>query len=254
MLTRMIVISAVIAALAIGMHAAGLVNLKEVPEELGLSGNEPRHIIVASDITAGREGELQKDFEAVQKLIEKARPGDKIEVFLIHSRAESSQEAIFTAAMPVEEGPMGMAFKRAQKSAQQSFKECWDKSLQAHLGDNRLVQQTDLFGFFRFVSQRVEFRKSKNPALIVLTDGQEVGDGFNFERTIPTEHDLKRAKDAELMADLVGVRVTLAGMTPTHNITNLHWRKLQSWWRVYLKEAGAEVAAISSDRSVLSGI
>lgn len=251
MLTRMIVISAVIGALAVGAHTAGIVDLKKVPKELGLSGSEPRYIIMASDITAGREGELQKDFEAVLKLVETACLGDKIEVFLIHSRAESSQEAIFTVEMPNDEGPMGMALLRAQKKAKQSFADCWNKGIEAALGDSRLVQQTDLFGFFRFVAQRTEFRKSKKPVLIVLTDGQQVGDGFNFERAIPTAHDLQKAKNAELMPDLSGVNVTLSGVTPTHNISNLHWRKLQSWWREYLKEAGAEVAAISSDRSSL---
>ncbi len=254
MLNKMIITSVVIAALATGLQATGAIDLKAVPKELGLAGNDPRNIIVAVDITAGREKELPKDFEAVQKLIEKSRPGDKIEVFLIHSRAESEQEAIFTSQMPDDEGPMGMAFARAQKSAEQAFKECWDKSLQAYLGDNSLVQQTDLFGFFRFVSQRAEFRKSKKPILIILTDGQEVGDGFNFEQSIPTEHDLKRAKDAELMPDLSCVSVTLAGMTPTHNITNLHWRKLESWWNAYFKEAGAENTTISSDRSILTSM
>jgi hypothetical protein len=154
MLTRMIAITVVIGALAVGAHTAGIVDLKKIPKELGLSAGEPRYIIVAADITAGREGELQKDFEAVQQLVENAHLGDKIEVFLIHSRAESSQEAIFKAEMPTDEGPMGAAFKRAQKKAKQSFADCWNKSIVAALGDSRLVQQTDLFGFYRFVSQK----------------------------------------------------------------------------------------------------
>lgn len=254
MLNRVIIMSAVVGAIAAGLQATGAVDLKAVPKELGLAGSGPRNIIVAVDITAGREEELPKDFEAVQTLVGKARPGDKIEVFLIHSRAESEQEAIFAVEMPDDEGPMGMAFARAQKSAEQSLKESWDKSVKADLGDHDLVQRTDLFGFFRFVSQRAEFRKSKKPILIILTDGQEVGDGFNFERTIPADHDLKRAKEAELMPDLSGVNVTIAGMTPTHNITNLHWRKLESWWKKYFDEAGAKVTAISSDRSILTSI
>jgi len=253
MLNKIIVTTAVIAALAAGLQASHVLDLRTVPKELGLVGSEPRNIIVAADITAGREEELPKDFEAVRKLMDKANPGDKIEVFLIHSRAEAEQEAIFTVQMPNDEGPMGMAFIRAQKGAQQSFKECWDRNIQALLGDSSLVQRTDLFGFFRFVSHRAEFRKSKKPVLIVLTDGQEVGDGFNFERAIPTDHDLTMAEKAELLPDLSGVNATLAGMTPTHNITNLHWRKLESWWKEYLKEAGAVVTAISSDRSILSG-
>jgi hypothetical protein len=247
----MMIATAVIGALAVGAHTSGMVDLKKAPQELGLFASDPRSIIVAADITAGREKELQKDFEAVQKLIDTARLGEKIEVYLIHSRAEASQEAIFKAEMPGDEGPMGMAFKRAQKKAKESFADSWNKGINAALGDSRLVQQTDLFGFFRFVSQRTEFRKSKKPILIVFTDGQQVGDGFNFERTIPIDRDLKRAKNAELMPDLTGVTVTMSGVTPTHNISNLHWRKLQSWWREYLKEAGAEVTAISSDRSSL---
>jgi hypothetical protein len=86
--------------------------------------------------------------------------------------------------------------------------------------------------------------------LILLTDGQQVGDGFNFEKTIPDERHLGKVKNAELMPDLGGVSVLLAGVTPTHNISNLHWRKLQSWWTKYLKESGAEVAAVTSERSL----
>jgi len=251
MLNRMVGISVIIAALAAGLHATGAVDLKAVPKELGLAGSEPRHIIVAADITAGREGELPKDFDGVQKLLERSSPGDRIEVFLIHSRAESSQEAIFTAQMPDDEGPMGMAFNRAKKNAAQVFKERWDENIGLFLENRHLVGQTDLFGFFRFVSQRTEFRKSNKPVLIVLTDGQEVGDGFNFERSMPSDHELKMVKRAELLPDLGGVSVSLGGMTPTHSISNQHWRKLQSWWRMYLKEAGAEAGAITSDRSVL---
>ena len=251
MYMKIIGISAAIAAVTIGAHAMGLVNLKSVPKDLGLSDEiEQRYVVIASDITAGREGELKKDFETVQRLVNKACLGDKIEVFLIHSRAESQQEAIFSVEMPLEPGPMGMGLTRAKKTAGQSFANRWDKSVNALLKDSRLVQRTDLFGFFRFVSQRQELRKSKKPVLILLTDGQQVGDGFNFERAIPKVYDLKKIRDDDLMADLDGISITMAGVTPTHEISNSHWRKLQSWWRQYLKEAGAEIASISSERNI----
>jgi len=253
MFTKMLVISTAIAALIIGAHATGLVNLKALPKELGLSDEiEHRYTIIAADITAGRENELGKDFDAIKKTVAKARLGDKIEIFLIHSRAESSQEAIFLAEMPEEPGPMGIALTRAQKAASQSFADCWNRSVKTLLGDKQIVQQTDLFGFLRFVSQKQLFRKARKPVLILLTDAQQVGDGFNFERNIPDEHDLRKARELDLIADLSGISVTMAGVTPTHNISNAHWRRLQSWWRSYLKEAGADVTTITSERSLLS--
>ncbi len=253
MFTKIMVISAAIVAVTVGAHAMGLINLKSVPKDLGLSDElEQRHTIVAIDITAGREGEIKKDVDAVEKLIEKAGLGDKIEVYLIHARAESQQESIFSLEMPLDPGPMGMALRRAKKTAGESFAKRWDASVNALLKDGRLVQQTDLLGFFRFVSQKQEFRKAKKPILIVFTDGQQVGDGFNFERATPTAHDLKKIRDENLMSNLDGVSVTMAGVTPTHNITNSHWRKLQSWWTEYLRNAGAEITSISSERYIES--
>jgi len=251
MFIKTIAITAAVAAVAIGAQTTGLVNLRTIPGEIEqLVTVQQRHIIVGVDITAGRENEVPKDFRAVQRLLENAEPGDKIEIYLIDSRSESSQEAIFSVQMPEDEGPMGMALKKAKKGAQQSLSECWDKSINKVLGDNHLVQQTDLFGFFRFVSQKEEFRKSGSPVLILFTDGQQVGDGFNFEKNIPDKNDLMRAKEDDFIADLRNINVSLAGVTPTHAITNSHWRRLQAWWRGYLKEAGVDNISITSERCI----
>jgi len=251
MLIKTVGITAAAAAIAIGAVTTGLVNVKALPGNIAqVFTVQQRHIIIGVDITAGRENEVPKDFRAVQRLLDNAEPGDKIEIYLIDSRSESSQEAIFSAELPEDEGPMGMALKKAKKGAQHSLSECWDKSINKVLGDNHLVQQTDLFGFFRFVSQKEEFRKSNGPVLILFTDGQQVGDGFNFEKTIPDKNDLMRAKQNEFIADLRNINVSLAGVTPTHAITNSHWRRLQAWWRGYLKEAGVDNISITSERCI----
>ncbi len=250
MLTKTIAITAAVAVLALGAHAAGLVNLRTATEGLGLLVTTERYIIVGIDITEGRENEVPKDFKAIQGLLTKTNPGDKIEVFLIHSRSESAQEALFVAEMPGDEGPMGVSLERAQKAAQRCLEDRWKKKIGTFLADKQFVQQTDLFDFFRFVSQKKEFHRSKRPILMLFTDGQQVGDGFNFERKVPDRQDLTKVKGNDLMADLKGISVTLLGCTATHNISNYHWRKLQAWWGAYLKEAGAETISITSERGV----
>ncbi len=120
MLIKTIAITAAVAAVAIGAHTSGLANLKTMPGKIEqLVTVQQRHIIIGVDITAGRENEVPKDFRAVQRLLENAEIGDKIEIYLIDSRSESSQEAIFSVKMPEDEGPMGMALKKAKKGAQQ---------------------------------------------------------------------------------------------------------------------------------------
>ena len=256
MLTKIAVLTVALMALLLGANAAGIINLNGIPNELGLSDKiEHRHIMIGVDITTGREGELPKDFEAIQRLIGSAQLGDMIDVFLIDSRSEAAQEAIFSMKMPVEPGPMGMVLARAQQSANKSFADCWNKKINSFLTDKNLVEETDLFGFFRFVSERnteeLNDLKKKDPIyLIVFTDAQEVGDGFNFERTIPGKGDLIRAKEAGLIPNLSGVKVNMLGVTPTHNISNDHWRKLVLWWRAYLQEAGAEILSITSERTL----
>lgn len=83
---------------------------------------------------------------------------------------------------------------------------------------------------------------------MILTDGQQVGDGFNMERRAPGKADLERAKENDLVADLNNVRVVFAGMTPTHRVSNAHWRKLKSFWKEYADEAGARSVSVSSER------
>ena len=253
MSTRMkfLSISGAITALLLGMQLGGLVNLQQIPNDIGLSEHiETRYVIVGLDITLGREDELQKDFVAIQKLLKKINLGDKLEMFLIHSRSESEQEAICSIEMPNKPGPMGLELSRAKKGAEQAFSNCWDEKVKPLIGSNKYVQRTDLFGFLRFVSQRAEFRKHENPILILLTDGQQVGDGLNFEKVIPNEADLTKVIDNNLLPNLSGIKVLIAGFTPTHNVSNAHWRKLQAWWREYLKTAGAEVVSIASERNL----
>ncbi|MBF0560210.1 MAG: hypothetical protein HQL08_15680 [Nitrospirae bacterium] len=250
MLMKTAGISAALIALAVAMHTSGVVNLEKPAEELGLLDAKARHIIVGVDITVGRENELPKDLNSIKSMMAKSNAGDRIDIFLIHARSESSQEAIFSVQMPEDSGPMGLALQRAQKAAQCSLSEKWDKSIALY--SNEFAQATDLFGFFRFVSQKQAVGKSEGTVLILYTDGQQVGDGFNFERKAPEESDLRKVRTNGLLADLNGIRITFAGVTPTHNITNRHWRKLQSWWHSYLKEAGAKDILISSEREILS--
>lgn len=251
MLMKAIGVTTALAALAIGSHMTGLVNLKTLPAEMEqLVTGDQRHIIVGVDITEGRENEIPKDYKAVQKLIAGLKTGDAVEIYLIDSKSESYQEAIFSAKMPDDDGPMETAIRKAQKDAQNAISECWDDSINKALTDKHLVQQTDLFGFFRFASRKTDFRSSTKPVLILFTDGQEVGDSFNFEKKIPDSHDLTKVKNNDLLPDLKGVIVMISGYTPTHNISNEHWRKLQVWWRDYLKEAGAKAISISSERDM----
>src|SRR5271157_2074988 len=178
MLMKAIGISAGVLGIAMLMQTTGLVNLRTAAEEAGILDAKARYIIVGVDITEGREKELPKDFHAVQDLLAQSNSGDRIEVYLIYSRSESEQEAIFSTQMPEDPGPMGLTLKRAQKTAQRFLSDQWEKNIDRFSKSSQFVQQTDLFGFFRFVSNKPAFRKSDRPILIVYTDGQQVGDGF----------------------------------------------------------------------------
>jgi len=254
---RVIAIMIAMTALAIGGQQMGYVDLEGVADkvnpylvEIGARDKDPRHMIIGLDITAGREGELEKDRVAIAEIIKSARQGDRIELFLIHSRAESEQDAVFLAELPENSGPAGQELVRAKVKAEKEWSTCWDEKITPLLNSDK-KQRTDLFGFMRFAtSQNDDFLKSKHPILVLFTDGQQVGDGFNMEKKVPSARQIKTLKDDELLPDLSGVKVRFAGFTPTHKVSNAHWRKLQSFWKDYAKDAGAESVGVTSDRRI----
>ena len=211
----------------------------------------PRYIVIGLDITAGREDELGKDREAIGKIISGARLGDKVEVFLIHSRAESEQESVFTAEMPTQTGPAGQGLKRAKQTADKEWAACWDERIVPLMADASRKQQTDLFGFMRYVTtHKPDFTSHSHANLIIFSDGQHVGTGYNFEKKVPAHADLDRIKSSGLLPDMKGISIRFAGMTPTHKVSNAHWRQLQDFWKEYSGKAGAATVAVTSDRSV----
>lgn len=244
-------------ALAVYGHQNGYLDVVEekvVPflkqDSIGILDKDPRHIVIGLDITAGREGELDKDRAAIGRMIKETRLGDKVEVYLIHSRAESEQESVFSAEIPENSGPAGQDFVRAKQKAEKEWEACWDEKVVPQMDSGR-KQQTDLFGFMRYVtSQKPEFQEHKHPNLVLFTDGQQVGDGFNMEKRVPTSAQLKKLKEDELIPELNSINIRFAGVTPTHKVTNAHWRKLQAFWKDYSREAGAETVAVTSDRKI----
>lgn len=252
---RTLVIVSIVIALAAGLHYGGVVNFTHVAsrtfqvlEKYNVIEKGAMYTIVGLDVTAGREKELEKDRKAIGELIKDMKSGDHIVVYLIHSRAESEQEAVFSALTPENQGPMGQELTRAKKSAESSWAECWNKSI-TPLATSDKKQRTDLFGFMRFVSsQKTGFLEHENAILLLFTDGQQVGDGFNFEKKSPTNTDLKRAEEMGLIPELPGVRIVFAGVTPTHKISNEHWRKIQNFWKEYGHQTGAVSTKVSSER------
>jgi len=245
-------------AFAIGAHYYNIVDYanlyqnKVVPmlKNAEIMAKDPRHIVIGLDITAGREGELTKDREAIANIIGEARLNDRIEVYLIHSRAESEQEALFSVQMPSNAGPAGQTFARAKQKAEQDWQQCWSR-VKALDHDGGKKGQTDLVGFLRFcIYQKPEFQESKHPYLILFTDGQQTGDGYNFEKKAPTDLHLMSMANEGFMPDLSGIALWFAGVTPTHGITNSHWRKIQSYWISFARTAGARSVAVSSNRTI----
>ena len=218
----------------------------------GIFENYPRYILIGLDITAGREHELARDRAAISKLINETRLGDVVEVYLIHSKSESDQETVFEAAMPEDSGPMGGDFTRAKQKAIKDWEACWKETVIPAMTSGR-KQQTDLFGFMRYVSgQKPEFMEHKHANLVLFTDGQHVGggNGYNMEKRAPEVTELQKLKEQGLLPELSGVNVNFVGVTATHKVTNAHWRQLQTFWLEYVKEAGASKAIVTSDRKV----
>jgi hypothetical protein len=241
-----------------GLHHAGaltpvLDKAEHIAVVAGVIQKSPCNIVVGLDITSGREGELVKDKKAIEKMIRNLGPGDKLSVYLIHSRAESEQEAIFNVDLPETIGPMGQVLQRAKAAADKEWSVCWqDKVMPLVRSDEaKLKQRTDLFGFLRFIAhQKSEFLKEKKAWIVLFTDGQHVGDGFNMEKRAPQDRDLDKAEQSDFIPPLHNVRLAFVGMTPTHGISNEHWRKLQTFWKNYGNISGAKCTSVSSGRDL----
>ena len=227
----------------------GVKSAQKLGEDFKLVERAPRYTIVGIDVTLGREQELEKDREAVAKLLEGLVTGDRVEVYLVHGQAESAQQRVFQAVMPEAEGPVGQALARERQKAINEWKECWESKIVAETRSTQ-AYRTDLFGFCRFAGSKQGFRSHKTPCLVLLTDAQQVGDGLNMERKMPTEDDLGRLKEQDLLPSLKSIRVVMAGVTPTHSISNAHWRGLRSFWEEYLKTSGATSVEFSSERNL----
>lgn len=239
---------------AIGAQQLGYVDFRPYAEnalmlarQAELVDEVPRHTVIGVDITAGREEELPKDWETISLLIGHARPGDKLEVYLIHSRAESDQEAIFVMELPAEAGPAGQVLVRAKQQVAERWARCWEEELVPMLSSKK-KQRTDLFGFMRFVASKPGFMASAHPEVILFTDGQHVGDGINMERRIPEKDFLSNLWNEGLIPEMTQVNFKILGITPTHGVTNAHWRQVKSFWQDYADQAQIKSVRISSER------
>ncbi len=256
-MTKTLAILGVLSATALGLHYAGIVDFKPAvnkaahyAEQAELVDQKPRVIIVGLDITAGREKELEKDRLAIDKLVANLKTGDEMSVYLIHSRAESEQEAVFSVKMSDQAGPAGQMLAREKKAAQDAWQSCWQANVLPLVQSDK-AQRTDLFGFMRFVAaQKADSLSSPHAVLILFTDGQQVGDGFNMEKKAPLSGDLKTAARNDFIPDLHGARLIFVGVTPTHGIDNAHWRKIQSFWKEYGEKASAGNVSVSSERTI----
>ena len=244
-------------ALVVGLHYGGMVDFEpaasriaQIAEKAELIERAPRHILVGLDITSGREREIDKDRQVIGEMVRDLRSGERMSVYLIHSRAESEQEAVFSVMMPEHEGPAGQVLLREKKAAEKHWIECWDRNV-VPLTRSAKAQRTDLFGFMRFVStQKSEFVRHPCPVLILFTDGQQVGDGYNMERRPPSQADMERAEKCDMVPNLRDVRLQFVGVTPTHGIDNGHWRKIQAFWKEYGRTAGVKSVSVSSERTI----
>ena len=257
-MAKTLAILGILTATALGLHYTGIVDMKPAinkavyyAEQAELVEQEPRAIVIGIDITAGRETELEKDRLAIGKLVDNLKPGDQISVYLIHSRAEAEQEIIYSIKMSEHAGPAGQKLAREKKTAQDSWQTCWqDRVLPLVKSDK--AQRTDLFGFMRFAAaQKGDLLSTPHAALILFTDGQQVGDGFNMEKKAPSSDDLKIAARKDFIPDLHGARLIFAGVTPTHRIDNAHWRKIQTFWKEYGQMASAGSVSVSSERVIV---
>ena len=243
-------------AVALGLHVGGVVNFDpavtrvvQVAQNIELIDKDSFYTIIGLDITDGREKELEKDRKAISERIGSLGSGDRLAVYLIHSKAESEQEAVLSVDMPENPGPAGQVLLRAKKEAEESWAACWKKSVLPLVKSDK-TQRTDLFGFMRFIAAKTEFMKHRNSTLILFTDGQQVGDGFNMEKKAPSHVELEKAAQKDLLPNLRGIRLMFVGVTPTHGIDNAHWRKIQTFWQDYGKKTETKSTNVSSERII----
>lgn len=257
-MSKTLAILGILTATALGLHYTGLVNFTPAlnkavhyARQAELIEKQARTIIIGLDITAGREKELEKDWRAIDKLVAALGNGDEMSVYLIHSRAESEQETVFFVKMPEHAGPAGQLLTREKKAAQDAWKSCWQGSVLPMVKSDK-AQRTDLFGFMRFVaSEKARELESGQAVLILFTDGQQVGDGFNMEKKAPAPEDLEGVAGRNFIPELRGACLIFAGVTPTHGIDNAHWRQIQTFWKGYGKKAGASRVSVSSERAIV---
>lgn len=256
--TTAILVAGITTASVVGLHQTGMLipalsKAEQVGVTVGIIPQSSNSIIVGLDITTGREHELVKDKQAIDKMIHKLGTGDYMTIYLIHSRAESEQEEIFSVVLPDNIGPMGQILQRKKSAAVKEWNICWQEKVMplVHNVGTQLKLRTDLFGFLRFIAhQKTEFLEKKKAWVILFTDGQHVGDGFNMEKRAPHDSDLDRANQADFIPPLNNVRLIFLGMTPTHRISNDHWRQIQKFWKAYGNASGAKYTSVSSERNL----
>jgi hypothetical protein len=147
---------------------------------------------------------------------------------------------------------MNSTLKQKRKEEEKRFAKTWDKIIPPLVKNNKLIMKSEIFGMIKFAAKKFRLNGDKNSSLILFTDLQQVGDGYDFERYLPPlKTVVAKLKNYNLIPNLSGIKVYVFGVTPTHNVGSLYYSKLLRWWKLFFKKkAMAKQVIITSSRDV----
>jgi hypothetical protein len=213
---------------------------------------QPLNLVIAVDLTASVAGasgidhktELDKNLNAVSRILEKAPAGSHVTVVGITDRSFSQPYVLLSAKVNSDED----YFKEKITAARRALVQAWQgrsATLVSHF------QQTDLLGSLVVASQIFEPRAGNRNILVILSDMRHETRTLNLAKPalVPARTAVEKAEEYSLIADLHGVDVYALGVDGAGKDV-AYWNSLRTFWVEYFRKAGAEMRVYSMLRDL----
>lgn len=185
--------------------------------------------------------------QGVKQLLRTEPPDSRTWTFVISTDSFGSVQSLVRGWTPSAHGIFTDQLEQARRQLVTSFES-------KAAGLRPTASGTDIFGALARAKAALESDPDAAhhvKEIFVFTDGVNETSGFNMPALIPTgvANMMQLARTNRLIVPLAGVRVYVFGAS-TANLNPEAWNTIKNFWVAYFRDAGADVAAYSSEASV----
>lgn len=125
------------------------------------------------------------------------------------------------------------------RRGKRDFKECFDQMKNEILGTSESHKTSSILETLRFAARVIEQSDAESKRLVLYSDMIQNSGSLSFYKIAPDNPQamLSKVESEGLSTSLTGVGVYVAGAGG--NVSDKYARKIENFWRAYLKKSGA---------------